>query len=135
MLKYLPMLMALIFITGCATVPHNQFMLTVNSEKGVNDNDNILIIYEQPSSIQQMVKTNYNDLSQEVLNANHQIKLIHPQNGSSDIVFSTKNEPASLYIVLNNANKNSNWKYYISNPTGKNWDCNISKTGYINCNK
>ena len=134
MYKLLLIIFIALLINGCATTPSNNlFQLQINSAKNANQGDNILVVYEQPSSIQKMTQTNYDKLSTEVLNANHQTQLIHPQDKTTNIIFKSKNEPASLYILLNTEPQNTNWKYYITNPQ-KNWSCNIDKNNNIACN-
>ena len=123
-----------ILLSSCsATIPEDQFKLNIKSSPNSNNGNNYLLVYEQPSSMDKMAQSTYSSLSREILDSNHQSRLIHPQNQNSTLTFKAKNEPAAVYLVMNIGKKYNTWRYYIPNPAGKSWDCSINKDDNTNC--
>ena len=123
-----------LLLSGCfTTIPIDQFKLNIKSSPDSNNGNNYLLVYEQPTTMDKMSRTTHSSLSREILDSNHQSRLIHPQYKNSVATFKAKNEPASIYFVMNIGKKHNTWRYYIPNPAGKSWDCLINKDSDTNC--
>ncbi|MEY8715397.1 type VI secretion system lipoprotein IglE [Francisella philomiragia] len=121
-------------LSGCSTtIPKDQLHINIKSSNKSNNGNNYLVVYQQPSSMDQMAHATYDTLSQQVLDSNYQTKLVHPQNEVDTVVFKTQDEPGAIYFILNNKNNYNTWKYYIPAPSGGMWDCLVDENSYINC--
>lgn len=127
-------LLMLVLVSSCTTSrPENQFEINLQSSTQANEGNNYIVVYEQPSSMDKMAQTTYDSLSKEILNNDHQTKLVHPQDETKTLTFTTKNEPAAIYFVMNKGENYSTWRYYIPNPAGGLWSCIVDNMGDISC--
>ncbi len=122
----------LITIPGCMT-SSDLFKVNLITDKDANLGSNYLIVFEQPSSLDQMVDATYDSISKNILENTDQFILIHPQRGGQTLEYKSKDEPASMYFILDNLPDGSNWKYFVPSPAGSEWDCDVKKDGMITC--
>ncbi|WP_150468468.1 type VI secretion system lipoprotein IglE [Francisella sp. SYW-9] len=121
-------------LSSCyTTIPKDEFRLNIKSSSNANNGNNYLLVYEQPSSMDKMAQATYNSLSREILDNDHQSKLVHPQDQSTALTFKAKDEPAAIYFVVNMGKNYNTWRYYIPNPGGNSWDCSINGNGNTSC--
>ncbi|ABK88950.1 hypothetical protein IBE20_04505 [Francisella tularensis subsp. novicida] len=126
----------LALLSSCTTsIPKDQFNLNINSSPEANNGNNYLVVYEQPSSMDKMAEATYDSLSKQILNNDHQTKLVHPQDQTDLLTFKTKDEPAALYFIMNMGKNYNTWRYYIPNPGGNSWSCSVDDKGYTSCKK
>lgn len=125
---------ALALLSSCTTtIPKDQFNLNIKSSPQTNNGNNYLVVYEQPSSMDKMAQASYDSLSKQILDSDHQTKLIHPQDQTDKLTFKAKDEPASIYFIMNMGKNYNTWRYYIPNPGGNSWDCSVDNKGYTSC--
>ena len=123
-------------LSSCSTtIPKDQFNLNIKSSSEANNGNNYLIVYEQPSSMDKMAGATYDSLSKEILDSDHQTKLVHPQDQNDTLTFKTKNEPSAIYFVMNMGKNYNTWRYYIPNSGGNSWSCSVDDKGYTSCQK
>lgn len=129
-------MITLSILSSCTTsIPKNQFNINIKSSPMANNGNNYLVVYEQPSSMDKMTQATYDSLSKNILDSDHQTKLIHPQDQTDTLTFKAKDEPGAIYFVMNIGKNYNAWRYYIPNPAGNSWSCSIDDKGYTSCKK
>jgi hypothetical protein len=125
---------ALALLSSCTTtIPKDQFNLNIKSSLQANNGNNYLVVYEQPSSMDKMAQSTYDSLSKQILDSDHQTKLIHPQDQTYKLTFKAKDGPASIYFITNMDKDHNTWRYYIPNPGGNYWDCSVDNKLNTSC--
>ncbi|AJC48367.1 hypothetical protein IB642_04525 [Allofrancisella guangzhouensis] len=125
--------LALLSSCTTTTIPKNQFYVNLKSSPQANAGNNYLVVYEQPSSMDKMAQATYDSLSKQILDSDHQTKLVHPQDLTDTLSFKSKNEPGAIYFVMNIGKDYNTWRYYIPDPAGNSWNCTVDDKGYISC--
>ncbi|QIV96703.1 hypothetical protein EDC55_10327 [Allofrancisella inopinata] len=134
MKKFLFSITTSLLLSGCiTTTAKDQFYLNLKSSAQANQGNNYLVVYEQPSSMEKITQTTYDSLSKQILDSEHQTKLVHPQNLTDTLSFKSKDEPGAIYFVMNIGKDYNTWRYYIPNPAGNSWSCTVDNKGYISC--